>query len=216
MEAQSHLLTVITFLPLLSVPRASVAALGGPHLDPPHRAWRLRSPSSLSRSSCWPGFALASPNYQFDENHGWIGPSIHYHIGVDGISLFLVLLTTFLTPLAILCSWNSIQQNVKGFFLSLLVIETAMIGVFVSLDLVPLLRLLGAHADPHVFHDRHLGSRAANLRGGEIHFVHDVRLDSDARRDSVALQRNAYVRPDSIFKPCCNPAAWCFPRIQSC
>jgi NADH-quinone oxidoreductase subunit M len=54
---------------------------------------------------------------------------------VDGISLFLVLLTTFLTPIAILCSWQSIHENVKGFFLSILVIETAMIGVFVSLDL---------------------------------------------------------------------------------
>ena len=56
-------------------------------------------------------------------------------MGVDGISLFLVLLTTFLTPIAILCSWQSIQENVKGFFIALLVIETAMIGVFVSLDL---------------------------------------------------------------------------------
>ncbi|MFZ0617510.1 MAG: NADH-quinone oxidoreductase subunit M, partial [Candidatus Acidiferrales bacterium] len=56
--------------------------------------------------------------------------------GVDGISLFLVLLTTFLTPLAILCSWNSIQDRVKGFFVALLIIETAMIGVFLSLDLV--------------------------------------------------------------------------------
>ena len=69
------------------------------------------------------------------EKYEWIGQVIHYHIGVDGISLFLVLLTTFLTPIAILCSWESIHENVKGFFISLLVIETAMIGVFVSLDL---------------------------------------------------------------------------------
>jgi NADH-quinone oxidoreductase subunit M len=61
--------------------------------------------------------------------------NIHYHLGVDGISLFLVLLTTFLTPFAILCSWESIRENVKGFFIAILVIETAMIGVFVSLDL---------------------------------------------------------------------------------
>src|SRR5208282_2853639 len=68
--------------------------------------------------------------------HEWIGQTIHYHIGVDGVSLFLVLLTTFLTPLAILCSWQAIRENVKGFFIALLVIETAMIGVFVSLDLL--------------------------------------------------------------------------------
>ncbi len=67
--------------------------------------------------------------------HNWIGEAIHYHLGVDGISLFLVLLTTFLTPVSILCSWESIHENVKGFFISILVIETAMIGVFVSLDL---------------------------------------------------------------------------------
>src|SRR5580658_735504 len=81
------------------------------------------------------GFDSANPEYQFVERHAWIGESIQYHLGIDGISLFLVLLTTFLTPIAILCSWESIHENVKGFFVSLLLIETAMIGVFVSLDL---------------------------------------------------------------------------------
>ncbi len=67
----------------------------------------------------------------------WIpSPPIHYHLGVDGISLFLVLLTTFLTPMAMLASWKSIDQRVQGFFISLLVLETGMIGVFLSLDLV--------------------------------------------------------------------------------
>ncbi|HTU34171.1 MAG TPA: NADH-quinone oxidoreductase subunit M [Candidatus Acidoferrum sp.] len=81
------------------------------------------------------GFNSADPSFQLQEIHNWIGSGIRYHLGIDGISLFLVILTTFLTPLAILCSWQSIQKNVKGFFISLLVIETAMIGVFVSLDL---------------------------------------------------------------------------------
>ena len=80
-------------------------------------------------------FDSASPDFQLQELHEWMGQGIRYHLGVDGISLFLVLLTTFLTPLAILCSWESIRQKVKGFFISLLIIETAMIGVFVSLDL---------------------------------------------------------------------------------
>ena len=78
---------------------------------------------------------MPNAGYQFEEMRNWIGEAIHYHLGVDGISLFLVLLTTFLTPIAILCSWESIQENVKGFFIAILVIETAMIGVFVSLDL---------------------------------------------------------------------------------
>ena len=66
----------------------------------------------------------------------WIPtPNIHYHMGIDGISMWLVVLTTFLTPLCVLISWNSIHERVKEFFILLLVLETALIGVFVSLDL---------------------------------------------------------------------------------
>ena len=66
----------------------------------------------------------------------WIStPNIHYHMGVDGISMWLVLLTTFLTPLCALISWKSIQERVKEFFILLLILETALIGVFTSLDL---------------------------------------------------------------------------------
>jgi NADH-quinone oxidoreductase subunit M len=82
-----------------------------------------------------PKFDLGDANYQLVENRAWIGQAIHYHMGVDGISIFLILLTTFLTPLAILASWKSIHDRAKGFFISLLVLETGMIGVFVSLDL---------------------------------------------------------------------------------
>ncbi len=60
----------------------------------------------ISLRSCCADSNRANAGYQFEEMHNWIGDAIHYHIGVDGISLFLVLLTTFLTPLAILCSWN--------------------------------------------------------------------------------------------------------------
>ena len=56
-------------------------------------------------------------------------------MGIDGISMWLVVLTTFLTPLCVLISWNSIHERVKEFFILLLVLETALIGVFVSLDL---------------------------------------------------------------------------------
>jgi NADH-quinone oxidoreductase subunit M len=62
-------------------------------------------------------------------------PNIHYHIGIDGISLWLVVLTTFLMPLCVLISWKSIGDRVKEFFILLLILETAMIGVFVALDL---------------------------------------------------------------------------------
>ncbi len=72
----------------------------------------------------------------YEVNHSWIStPNIHYHVGIDGISLWLVLLTTFLVPLCVLISWRSIQDRVKEFFILMLVLETAMIGVFVALDL---------------------------------------------------------------------------------
>ena len=74
--------------------------------------------------------------FQFEINRQWISsPNIHFHLGIDGISLWLVLLTTFLTPLCVLISWNSIHERVKEFFILMLILETAMIGVFVSLDL---------------------------------------------------------------------------------
>src|SRR5450432_192090 len=74
--------------------------------------------------------------FQFQINRQWIAsPNIHFHLGIDGISLWLVLLTTFLTPLCVLISWNSIHERVKEFFILLLILETAMIGVFVALDL---------------------------------------------------------------------------------
>jgi NADH-quinone oxidoreductase subunit M len=76
------------------------------------------------------------PGFQYEIDRSWIStPNIHYHMGVDGISMWLVLLTTFLTPLCVLISWKSIQERVKEFFILLLVLETALIGVFTSLDL---------------------------------------------------------------------------------
>ncbi|HXZ10854.1 MAG TPA: NADH-quinone oxidoreductase subunit M [Candidatus Sulfotelmatobacter sp.] len=134
MEMQPHLLSVITFLPLLGVPALLL-------LRSDDHAWIRRIALAVSLAEfvislfLLRGFDIAERNYQFPEFHAWIGKGIHYHLGVDGISLFLVLLTTFLTPLAILASWESIQDKVKGFFIGLLVIESAMIGVFVSLDL---------------------------------------------------------------------------------
>jgi NADH-quinone oxidoreductase subunit M len=74
--------------------------------------------------------------FRFVIDKAWISvPKIHYHMGIDGISLWLVLLTTFLTPLCVLISWNSVHERVKEFFILLLILETALIGVFVSLDL---------------------------------------------------------------------------------
>jgi len=73
---------------------------------------------------------------QFVADYAWIAPwGIHYTVGVDGISLFMVLLTTFLMPLSVLGSWSYITKREPGFYALLLVLTTGMIGVFVALDL---------------------------------------------------------------------------------
>jgi NADH-quinone oxidoreductase subunit M len=84
----------------------------------------------------WSRFDAASGDYQFIERHAWI-PSfgISYFVGVDGISLLLLVLTGFLTPLALLCSWDSVHKKTRAFCITILLLEAAMMGVFVSLDL---------------------------------------------------------------------------------
>jgi NADH-quinone oxidoreductase subunit M len=81
-------------------------------------------------------FQNGKPGFQFEFDTQWIAsPNIHYHLALDGISLWLVVLTTFLTPLCVLISWKSVHERVKEFFILLLILETALIGVFVALDL---------------------------------------------------------------------------------
>ena len=106
------------------------------------------------------GFDASTAKYQFAESVAWI-PSLHIHytLGVDGISLLLVLLTTFLMPLCVLCSWNAISTRVKEFLACILVMETSMLGVFLALDfvlfyifweamLIPMFLLIGVWGGP--------------------------------------------------------------------
>src|SRR6185295_5620781 len=75
--------------------------------------------------------------YRFQENYSWVGAiNARYHLGIDGISMWLVLLTTLLMPIAILSSWTSITKRQLPYYALLLLLESAMIGVFVSLDLL--------------------------------------------------------------------------------
>jgi NADH-quinone oxidoreductase subunit M len=81
-------------------------------------------------------FNLTTHQFQFTTNIPWIrGYGISYHLGIDGIILFLILLTTFLTVISVIACWKDIKEKVKGFMICLLFLETGMIGVFVSLDL---------------------------------------------------------------------------------
>src|SRR3974390_757686 len=81
-------------------------------------------------------FHRTQSGFHYEVNKLWVtSPNIHYHMGADGISMWLVMLTTFLTPLCVLISWKSIHERVKEFFILLLLLETALIGVFLALDL---------------------------------------------------------------------------------
>src|SRR5712672_723755 len=83
-----------------------------------------------------PHVPVGSSGYALDLNVPWItSPPIHFHMGGDGLSIFLVILTTLLTPISILASWNSIQHRVKEFLIALLMLEVGVVGVFFSLDL---------------------------------------------------------------------------------
>lgn len=85
----------------------------------------------------WVGFDNSTADFQFVEKVAWI-PSfgLNYHMGVDGISVFFVILSTFLTPICILASWESIQHRVKEYMIAFLVLETLMIGMFCALDFI--------------------------------------------------------------------------------
>jgi len=129
------LLTLVTFLPaagalaLLLVPRRAEQALRGGALAVALAAFALSVPLYIR-------FDAGSADYQFVEFAGWMpSAGIGYHVGIDGISLLLVLLTTFLTPIALASAWRAIEDRTKEFVVVMLLLETGMIGVFVSLDL---------------------------------------------------------------------------------
>src|SRR5947209_3953182 len=134
MTLDSAILTLVTFIPLAG----ALLLLLVPRRDRDIRLFSLvitllafvlslHLPVHLHR---------AQPGFQYEIDRQWISsPNIHYHMGVDGFSVWLVVLTTFLTPLCVLISWKSIHERVKEFFIILLILETALIGVFTSLDL---------------------------------------------------------------------------------
>ena len=82
-------------------------------------------------------FVTGQPGFQFERNIPWIeNPAIFYHVGVDGLSLWLVVLVGLLAPIGVVASWNAIQTRRKVFYSLFLVQQTAMFGVFISLDLM--------------------------------------------------------------------------------
>src|SRR5687767_15933764 len=83
-------------------------------------------------------FNASNPDLQLEARYNWIqvaGWNIQYYLGIDGLSILLVLLTTFLTPISILSTWTSIEERVKDFMIFFLLLEVGMVGVFLAQDL---------------------------------------------------------------------------------
>ena len=130
----AYILTIVTFAPLVG----ALLLLLFPRRDRDVRIFALViTLLTFVASLHLPvRFVRHQAAFQFEQDVQWITtPNIHYHLAIDGISLWLVLLTTFLTPLCVLISWKSVHDRVKEFFILMLLLETALIGVFVSLDL---------------------------------------------------------------------------------
>jgi len=132
-----------TGFPFLSVlifsPLAAVAVLAFLRDERLVRWWTLVSTTALGLFSLTllPRFDTTTAAFQFTEHTSWIARlQINYALGVDGISLLMILLTTLITPLCVLASWNYIKTRVKEFMIAVLLMETTMVGVFCALDTV--------------------------------------------------------------------------------
>jgi NADH-quinone oxidoreductase subunit M len=133
------LLSTVTFLPLVGV--AAILVLRGEEaLVARNARWIALWTSTITfvvSLFIWFGFDAKSAAFQFTETLRWIpGSDIAYRAGVDGISLFFVLLSTLLTPLCILSAWDAVQARVREYMVSFLVLETFMVGMFCALDIV--------------------------------------------------------------------------------
>ena len=130
-----HLLSVLIFFPAMGA-LALLLLRGDDHKFIRIIALIVSLAEFLFSLLVIPKVPIGVPGYHLEEFAKWISqPPINYHLGVDGISLFLVILTTFLTPISVLASWKSIEHRVKEFFVMLLMLEVGVVGVFLSLDL---------------------------------------------------------------------------------
>jgi len=135
----SHLLTILILLPV-----AGTLALVGYSFVSSRREEHYRWIALVTTVAVFAvslfllrGLGASGAELRFDENVSWIGAiGSRYHVAVDGISLWLVLLTTLLMPIAILSSWTAVRKRELSYYAFLLILESAMIGVFVSLDLL--------------------------------------------------------------------------------
>ncbi|MBT3810439.1 MAG: NADH-quinone oxidoreductase subunit M [Rhodospirillaceae bacterium] len=156
------ILSLVTFLPLVGV-LFILAARGTEEQVARNARWGALWTSLATfviSLLLWLNFDPTTSDFQFVEKVAWLPAfNISYHMGIDGISLFFVILSTFLTPICVLASWKAITVRVKEYMIAFLVLETFMIGTFVALDflifyiffeavLIPMFIIIGVWGGP--------------------------------------------------------------------
>ena len=132
-------------------------------------------------------FQADVPGLQFETRLPWIADwGVHYHIGLDGFNVLLVLLTAFLGPLVVAGAFSRHPEGRQALLRDGVPDPVHDAGHLPRAGPVPVLRVLGGDADPDVPDHRHLGRRAAHLRDAEVRAVHGVRLDPDAGRGHLS------------------------------
>ncbi len=133
------ILSIVTFLPLIGCIAIFALARGAENTVASNARWIALITTLVEfviAMVIWIKFDGTSSAFQFVERADWLGPGIGYHMGVDGISMLFIVLTAGLMPFCILASWESIETRVEEYMIAFLALETMMIGVFTSLDLV--------------------------------------------------------------------------------
>lgn len=135
-----NLLTILILLPIVGALAAMGHALFSPVRDEGHYKWialGFTIVSFLLSLLLLGGSAASASGFYFEKSVPWIAAiNTNYHVGVDGISLWLVILTTFIMPIAVVSSWHAVEKRPAAFYVFLMLLQSAMIGVFVSLDLL--------------------------------------------------------------------------------
>jgi NADH-quinone oxidoreductase subunit M len=135
MALSGHLLSVLIFFPALGA-LALLLLRGDDELWIRRLTFVVSAVEFLFSLFLLRAVPIGASGYPVQEFSDWISsPKINYHLGVDGISMFLVLLTTFLTPICVLASWHGVHHRIKEFHVMLLLLEVGVVGVFLSLDL---------------------------------------------------------------------------------
>src|SRR2546423_963392 len=136
---QSYLLTILIVLPVIGAATAIVYSFT-PGARESHQRWiafGFTTAVFIVSLFLIKGAGNGLAGFRLEENYSWIGAiSARYHVGADGISLWLVILTTLLMPISVLSSWTAIKKRQLTYYALILLLQSAMIGVFVSLDLL--------------------------------------------------------------------------------